>query len=54
MQTLFVELGAASYPILIGSGLLSNRELLDKHILGKDLLVVSDANVAKLYLARAG
>jgi 3-dehydroquinate synthase len=52
VQTLQVELGPISYPITIGSGLLSNRQLLDAQIPGRDLLIVTDANVAKLYLAK--
>ena len=52
MQTLQVELGPISYPITIGSGLLNNRQLLDAQIPGRDLLIVTDATVAKLYLAK--
>jgi 3-dehydroquinate synthase len=52
VQTLQVELGPISYPITIGSGLLSNRQLLDAQIPGRDLLIVTDATVAKLYLAK--
>ncbi|HEX3912248.1 MAG TPA: 3-dehydroquinate synthase [Steroidobacteraceae bacterium] len=52
MQTLQVELGASSYPITIGAGLLSDRELLDAQIPGRDLLIVTNTTIAKLYLAR--
>jgi 3-dehydroquinate synthase len=52
VQTLQVELGSLSYPISIGSGLLSNRELLDEQIPGRDLLIVTNPTVAKLYLAK--
>jgi 3-dehydroquinate synthase len=52
VQTLQVDLGPISYPITIGSGLLSNRQLLDEQIPGRDLLIVTDATVAKLYLAK--
>ena len=51
MQTLQVDLGPASYPITIGSGLLTDRNLLDAQIPGRDLLIVTNTTVAKLYLA---
>jgi 3-dehydroquinate synthase len=52
VQTIQVDLGSASYPITIGAGLLGNRELLDMQIPGRDLLIVTNTTVAKLYLAR--
>ena len=52
MQTLQVDVGHSRYTIAIGSGLLSNRELLDAQIRGRDLLVVSNTTVARLYLAK--
>jgi 3-dehydroquinate synthase len=52
VQTLQVDLGASSYPITIGSGLLTDRNLLDAQIPGRDLLIVTDTTVAKLYLAK--
>ena len=52
MQTLQVDLGPASYPITIGSGLLTDRNLLDTQIPGRDLLIVTNTTVAKLYLAK--
>src|SRR5260370_875584 len=52
VQTLQVDLGASSYPIMIGSGLLTNRNLLDAQIPGRDLLIVTNTTVAKLYLAK--
>jgi 3-dehydroquinate synthase len=52
VQTLQVDLGASSYPITIGSGLLSDRNLLDSQIPGRDLLIVTNTTVAKLYLAK--
>ena len=52
MQTLHVDVGHSRYPITIGSGLLTNRELLDEQIPGRDLLIVTNATVAKLYLAK--
>ncbi len=52
MQTLQVDLGPASYPISIGSGLLTDRNLLDSQIPGRDLLIVTNTTVARLYLAK--
>src|SRR3984885_8333225 len=52
VQTLQVDLGPASYPITIGSGLLTDRNLLDAQIPGRDLLIVTNTTVAKLYLAK--
>jgi 3-dehydroquinate synthase len=37
---------------LIGSGLMANRELLDAAIRGRDLLIVTNTTVARLYLAK--
>ena len=52
MQTLQVDVGHSRYPIAIGSGLLANRELLDAHIRGRDLLIVTNTTVARLYLRK--
>src|ERR1700743_477692 len=52
VQTLQVDLGASSYPISIGAGLLTDRGLLEQQIPGRDLLIVTNATVAKLYLAK--
>jgi len=51
VQTLHVDVGHSRYPISIGSGLLANRELLDTRIRGRDLLIVTNTTVARLYLA---
>src|ERR1700730_5446721 len=51
MQTLHVDVGHSRYPISIGSGLLANRELLEARIRGRDLLIVTNTTVARLYLA---
>jgi 3-dehydroquinate synthase len=45
-----VELGTRRYPIRIGAGLLASD--WTGHLRGRDVLVVTDANVAPLYLAR--
>ncbi|MBS0557882.1 MAG: 3-dehydroquinate synthase [Proteobacteria bacterium] len=47
-----VELGARAYPIRIGAGLLANAPCWRNAITGKHALVVSDENVAPLYLQR--
>jgi 3-dehydroquinate synthase len=52
VQTLHVDVGHSRYPIIIGPGLLTNRELLEQQIPGRDLLIVTNATVAKLYLAK--
>ena len=50
-ETLRIELGERSYPILIGDGLLRDREALAAAIAARDLLVVTNDVVAPLYLA---
>ncbi len=50
MQTLNVGLAERSYPIHIGSGLLSRIELLLPHIPQKRTVIVSNTTVAPLYL----
>ncbi|KAM0069389.1 putative 3-dehydroquinate synthase [Helianthus debilis subsp. tardiflorus] len=45
-----VDLGDRSYPIYIGSGLLNQPDLLQRHIHGKRVLVVTNTTVAPLYL----
>jgi 3-dehydroquinate synthase len=50
VNTLKVELGSRSYPILIGEGLLGQPELLREHLPARDVLIVSNTTVAPLYL----
>ena len=50
MNTLKVELGSRSYPILIGDGLLGDADLLRQHVPARDVLIVSNTIVAPLYL----
>ncbi|XP_010113319.2 3-dehydroquinate synthase, chloroplastic [Morus notabilis] len=45
-----VDLGDRSYPIYIGSGLLDQPELLQRHVHGKRVLIVTNTTVAPLYL----
>jgi 3-dehydroquinate synthase len=52
VQTIQVDVGHSRYPITIGSGLLANREVLDSHIRGQDLMIVTNTTVARLYLAK--
>jgi 3-dehydroquinate synthase len=56
MKTVHVDLGDRSYPIFIGSDLISQPGLLAPHILGKRVLIVTNEVVAPLYLQslRAG
>ena len=51
-QTITVELGDRSYPIVIGSGLLGGGFDLAEHTVGPDCLVVSNETVAPLYLEK--
>ncbi|TYI56236.1 hypothetical protein E1A91_D11G195500v1 [Gossypium mustelinum] len=45
-----VDLGNRSYPTDIGSGLLDQPELLQKHVHGKKVIVVTNTTIAPLYL----
>ena len=49
-QILQVDLGARSYPIVIGSSLLGGDFYLSSRLVGSDCLVVSNDTVAPLYL----
>ncbi len=49
-ETLSIDLGERSYPILIGAGLLSDAALLNQHITARNLLIVTNEVVAPLYL----
>lgn len=52
MQTLHVDLGERSYPILIGEQLIDRGELFSHHIRGKQVAIVTNDTVAPLYLER--
>jgi len=52
MQTLKVDLGDRSYPIYIGHGLLGSAGLIQPHIRGQQVMVVSNETVAPLYLEK--
>jgi 3-dehydroquinate synthase len=45
-----VDLGNRSYPIYIGPGLLDQPDLLQRHIHGKRVLVVTNTTIAPIYL----
>ena len=51
-QVVEVDLGERSYPIYIGAGLLDDSRLLQQHIPGKRVLVVTNETIAPLYLDR--
>jgi 3-dehydroquinate synthase len=50
VDTLSVELGTRSYPILIAAGLLGRPDVFRQHLPERDLLIVSNTTVAPLYL----
>jgi 3-dehydroquinate synthase len=50
VQTLKVDVGRSPYLITIGGGLLGNPALVESQIPGKDLMIVTDTTVARLYL----
>ena len=52
MKTLPLDLGERSYPIYIGAGLLGQADLLNKHIAGSRVAIVTNETVAPLYAAR--
>ena len=54
MQTLTVDLGARSYPIHIGPGLLEQAEWLLPHLAQKRVAIVTNTTVAPLYLEKLG
>ncbi|BBB24317.1 3-dehydroquinate synthase [Isorropodon fossajaponicum endosymbiont JTNG4] len=52
MKTLNLDLQEKSYPIYTGQDLLSEGELLTKHISGKQVMIVTNTTVAPLYLEK--
>ena len=46
-----VELGARSYPIAIGPGLLNNADLINRYVRGSRVAIVTNTVVAPYYLA---
>ena len=51
-KILNVELADKSYPIYIGSDLLSSKSLLSDHIQGKQVMVLTNTTIAPLYLEK--
>jgi len=51
MEKLIVDLGERSYPISIGKGLLTQKDLFKSVIKGQKVMIVSNEIVAPLYLA---
>lgn len=51
MQMLTVDLGDRSYPIYIGDSLIE-QPLLEKHLKGRQVMIVSNETVAPLYLEK--
>jgi 3-dehydroquinate synthase len=52
LERVDIALGERSYPILIGPRLLEDAQLLSKHIAARNLLIVTNATIAPLYLAK--
>ena len=52
MKKINVELAERSYPIYIGSGLLSDQDLLDRHLTSSQVLIVTNEVIAQLYLSK--
>ena len=50
MKVIEVDLDERSYPIYIGDSILSDQQLIDKHITSSQVLVVTNENIAPLYL----
>src|SRR5688572_26569949 len=50
--TIEVDLGARSYPIHIGAGLLSKAELFKPHVSGKTVMICTNTTVGPLYADR--
>lgn len=51
-RILNVDLGERSYPIYIGCGLIGDKAIYQRHIPGRQVMVVSNETVAPLYLDR--
>jgi 3-dehydroquinate synthase len=49
-STLLVQLGARSYPILVGADLLRDAECLARFVAGRQVCIVTNETVAALYL----
>lgn len=52
MKTLAINAASAHYPLYIGSGLLQHANLLQQHIQSSQVCIISNALIAKHYLAQ--
>ncbi len=52
MKTLTVDLAERSYPIYIGQELIEQAQLFDRHLVGEQVLVVTNEVVGPLYLGK--
>ncbi len=52
MKTIKVELAERSYPINIGSNLLTEQEIFRKHLTSNQVLIVTNEVIAPLYLSK--
>ncbi|HEX7374654.1 MAG TPA: 3-dehydroquinate synthase [Steroidobacteraceae bacterium] len=50
MQTVHIDLGERSYPILIGTGLLDQAAVVTQAVAARDVLIVTNETVGPLYL----
>jgi 3-dehydroquinate synthase len=51
-QTLQIDLGPRSYPIVIGEDLLDDPDLVTRHVAARDVLIVTNQTVGPLYSHR--
>ena len=49
MHALNVPLGSRSYPVLIGRGILGQADLFPPYLNGRQVLILTDENVAPLW-----
>jgi 3-dehydroquinate synthase len=52
LQTLQINLGTRSYPIVIGEGLLDDPAVVSRHVTARDVLIVTNETVGPLYSSR--
>lgn len=52
MNTLNVDLGARSYPIYIGRGLLGRADLVTPFVKGRQVMIITNETIAPLYLEK--
>jgi 3-dehydroquinate synthase len=50
VQTLQVDVGHSRYPIIIGGGVMRDRDLVAAQLPARDLMIVTNTTVARLYL----